>query len=235
MNAIAIRDSLFSELHAAVLKPLSYRKKGHWSIFDADPFFKTIYLRASRWSNRESLDFWIDVQVFHRDWYNLLFSPKRFVSPTEGTPSLISEDLGKMCEPPCTTFAIDSGTDVSAMRAQIEQALSTVAVPILEACSTLESVLAYYERKNDPRTFAIASAGIAKLLGRGEDAKRHIAVAREYATHESLQKWIATREASIFSSGQYRKQRQWEREKGHGKRGMEKAWKKGQAQISRDT
>src|SRR5690242_17035216 len=32
MNALAARDAIFSELHSTVLKPLGFRKKGHWSI-----------------------------------------------------------------------------------------------------------------------------------------------------------------------------------------------------------
>ena len=144
MNALTARDAIFSELHSTVLKPLGFRKKGHWSILNEVPSFRTIYLRASRWSSAEDTTFWIDAQVFRSDWFSLLWGPKAFPGPAESTPSLVSEELNKMLSSPMHSLKIDATTDIDGLTTALSAGMRNHALPLLQQCSSLEGVLSYY-------------------------------------------------------------------------------------------
>ena len=173
MNALTSRDTLFSALHSSVLKGQGYNKKGHWCIKNCAPFFLTVYLRASRWSAQSHTTFWIDLQVFNIDCYALMFGPKPFPGPREDTPSLINEELGSLCLPPIHSFEIDASTDVTALEASMSLALRERATPLLDKCSSLEGVLAYYQSSPKLPQFLVSAAAVCLLLNRESEAKQY--------------------------------------------------------------
>jgi hypothetical protein len=201
MNALTSRDAVFSDLHNAFLKPLGFRKKGHWSVLEELPFIHSVYLRASRWSGKAEATFWIDIQVFHREWYVSLFAPKPFPGPTEGTPSLLTEELGLLCDPPMHTLHINATTNTSALVQSLGRALQDRALPILQQCATLEGVLSYYQSRNNPSQYALSAAVVCLLLGRKEEATRHMQFAKETAPHENALRWLELREKSMNIQG----------------------------------
>lgn len=200
MNALATRDALFSELHTAVLKPGGFRKKGHWSILENSPLIRTVYLRSSRWSEANSVTFWIDIQVFHQGWLALVYGPKPFPGPTEGTPSLLTEELGLMCEVPVHTFKIDQNTDTDSLKSDILNAMKNHGLALLKQCSSLEGILDYYTKKHNPARHAFAAAGIYLLLGKHEEAKLQMQMAKDASTHENTTRWLEMRERAMWSN-----------------------------------
>ena len=199
MNVLAARDAIFSELHSTVLKPLGFRKKGHWSILNEMPSFRTVYLRASRWSSAEEATFWIDVQVFRSDWFSLLWEPKAFPGPSEGTPSLVSEELNKMLSPQVQSLKIDATTDIDGLTAALSAGMRTHAWPLLQQCSSLEGILSYYQSRN-LNDDALSAAAVCVLLGREEQAKQFMKVAKEAAPHENYLRWLEIREKAMWAN-----------------------------------
>jgi len=122
MNALAARDAIFSELHSTVLKPLGFRKKGHWSILNEGPSFRTV----------EDATFWIDVPVFRSNWFSLLWGPKAFPGPAESTPSLVSEGLNKMLSPRMHPLKMDATTDIDGLTTALSAGLRNHALRLLQ-------------------------------------------------------------------------------------------------------
>jgi len=198
MNALAARASLFSQLQSAVLKEHGFRKRGAWSIREREALLQTFYLRSSRFGSAGKAIFWIDVQVFSPAWYDLAFAPKSFPGAKEGTPSLVSEELGKMCEPASHSFEIMHDTPLDAMFGMIRDAARNVALPLLERCSSLRGVLEFIESKATGDVHGIGSAGICLLLGRETDARHHIEEAKRLAPHDNYRRWLELRERSMW-------------------------------------
>jgi hypothetical protein len=203
MNALAARDAIFSELHSTVLKPLGFRKKGHWSILNDAPLFRSVYLRASRWSSAEETTFWIDVQVFHSDWFSLLWGPKAFPGPAESTPSLVSEELNKMLSPQMYSLKIGAATDIDGLTTALSIGMRNHALPLFQKCSSLEGVLSYYQSRsvNDD---ALSAAAVCILLGREEEARQFMKTAKETASHENYLRWLEIREKAMWANAAIR-------------------------------
>jgi hypothetical protein len=204
MNALATRDAIFSELHGTVLKPLGFRKKGHWSILNDGSSVRTIYLRASRWSTAEEATCWIDVQVFRSDWFSLLWGPKTFHGPAEGTPSLVSEELNKMLSPPAHALKIDATTDIDGLTTALSAAMRLHAWPLLQQCASLEGILSYYQ-SNNINSHALSAAAICILLGREDEAKQFLKMAKENAPHENHLRWLEIREKTMWANAAIQK------------------------------
>lgn len=204
MNALATRDAIFSELHSTVLKPLGFRKKGHWSILNELPSFQTVYLRGSRWSSAEEVTFWVDIQVFRSDWFSLLWGPTAFPGPAESTPSLVSEELNKMLSPQIHLFKIDAITDIEELTVALSVGLRTHALPLLQQCSSLEGILSYYESRN-LNDNALSAAAVCVLLDREEEAKQFIKIAKETAPHENYLRWLEIREKAMWTNAAIRR------------------------------
>jgi hypothetical protein len=203
MNALAARDAIFSELHSTVLKPLGFRKKGHWSILNDAPLFRSVYLRASRWSSAKEATFWIDVQVFHSDWFSLLWGPKTFPGPAESTPSLVSEELNKMLSPQMYSLKIEAATDIDGLTTALSARIKHHALPLLQQCASLEGVLSYYQSRsvNDD---ALSAAAVCILLGREEEARQFMKTAKETASHENYLRWLEIREKAMWANAAIR-------------------------------
>ena len=199
MNTFTSRDTVFADLHATALKPSGFRKRGHWAIRNEADTIQTVYLRASRFGNSAKAIFWIDIQVFHAGWYELLFAPKVFSSPKEGVPSLLTEELGKLCEPPMNALAITPDTSTDALTENLRNALVGKAIPLLDQCSTLEGVLGYYVGRNNPKTDALSTAAVLLLLGRDKEARNSMALAKSLASHENDLRWLELREKSMWA------------------------------------
>jgi hypothetical protein len=203
MNALAARDAIFSELHSTVLKPLGFRKKGHWSILNEAPIFRSVYLRASRWSSAEEATFSLDVQVFHSDWFSLLWGPKAFPGPAESTPSLVSEELGKMLSPPMHSLKIDATTDIDGLTTVLSAGIRNHALPLLQQCSSLEGLLLYY-RSRSQNDRALSAAAVCVLLGHEEEANQFMQIAKEAAPHENYLRWLEIREKAMWANAAIR-------------------------------
>lgn len=198
MDALAERESLFSHLHSAVLKQHGFRKRGAWSVRDRDAVLQTFYLRSSRFGSRDKAIFWVDVQVFSPSWYELAFAPKAFPGTKEGTPSLISEALSMMCDPPLRSFEITSGTPLKAISTMICQAAEKSALPLLDRCSSHAGLLEFFESRSAPSDDGVGAAGICLLLGREADARHHIEEAKRRAPHDNARGWVELRERSMW-------------------------------------
>ena len=140
MNALALRDQLFSTLHVAVLKPSGYKKRGHWAIRDLGTLVHAFYLRASRFGNQAEAVFWIDVQILSADWHRLVFPERPYQGPAEG-PSLVSQELGGWCSPPLKSLRLSSGSDAGALLASLSKAVIEQALPFLEDRKAPETLL----------------------------------------------------------------------------------------------
>lgn len=203
MDALSTRDTIFAELHRNLLKPLGFRKKGHWSILNEGAIFRTVYLRASRWSSKSDAPFWIDIQVFHSEWFSLMFGPKVFPGPGEGTPSLVSEELKTMILPNIVTFKIDDTTDVGELTESLSAGLTNYAWPLLQECASLEGVLSYYRSRNVDNQ-ALSAAAICVLLNRKAEAQEFFKIAKETAPHENYLRWVEARESAIWTNSTIR-------------------------------
>lgn len=199
MNALTSRDAIFSELHNNVLKPLGFRKKGHWSILHDGMSYRTVYLRASRWSSKTKAPFWIDVQVFRSDWFSLVFGPKAFPGPSESTPSLVSEELNKMLAFENHNLEIDENTDIDGLTEALGSGFTTCAWPILQRCETLEGILLYYESRNLSWEM-LSAAAVCVLLGQKDRAHHFFTIAKETAPHENYLRWVENRESAIWAN-----------------------------------
>jgi hypothetical protein len=200
VNALSERDALFSQLHVSALKSAGFRKRGHWVTRTEADTIQSIYLRASRFGSSDEAIFWIDIQVFHAGWCDLVFGRGSFTGLKEGNPSLVAEDLGKLCEPPLSTLVIDNAASVASLTETLQAALLERALPLLTKCSTLDGVLNYYLARNNPRADALAAAGICLLLGRQADAQKHMQAAKQHAPHANSLQWLLKREETMWSN-----------------------------------
>lgn len=205
MDALKVRDEVFSAVHSAVLKPRGFKKKGHWSVRSAPPFHWAAYLRASRFGDKSHAVFWIDLLIFNEDWDALLFGPRQFPSLAEGLPNLVGEELAQHCVPPLTTLEIDKHTDVSALTNALIDGMSRYGDPLFERCSSLDSILAYFKSQpNFPRV-AHSAAAICLLLNRESEAQELMALAKANAPHENLLRWLESKEAAMWSNHSLRR------------------------------
>lgn len=193
MNALKLRDDLFSHLHASLLQSAGFKKNGHWSTREVNGLHQTFYLRASRFGSQDHAVFWIDIQIHSPEWYELAFAPKRYTKPAESIPSLIQEELGMHCEPPLHTLNIKSILDAEALRSKLFNATRSWALPKLEQWTCKEEVLAYLRSQptNDDTLFI--EAGLLCLLGLVEEARTTLQRAATLAPHEKARSWIEQR------------------------------------------
>lgn len=199
MNALTLRDDLFSALHQKSLKPLQYKKKGHWSTREVDDVVHSFYLRASRFGSKEEAVFWIDVQVFSKRWHELLFKPLPYTGPTEGKPSLLSESLGRMATPPiAASIKITSPKAAAALEIQLITAADQQALPLLATCTSYEGLLTYLGRQPESTERFLASAGLLRLLQQDAKARDAVAKAKSLVSHENELKWLEVREWALW-------------------------------------
>lgn len=199
MDALAEAESIFSRLHSTVLKQRGFRKRGAWCVIERNAVLQTFHLRSSRFGTRDKAVFWIDVQVFSSSWYDLTFAPKTFPGAKERTPSLVSESLGEMCDPPSRSFEITSDSPPDTMALVICEAAEKNALPLLEQCDSLAGVLTFLAAKPAMSAHGIGSAGVCLLLGREADARHHIEEAKRLAPHENYRNWLELRERSMWA------------------------------------
>ena len=199
MNALKLRDEVFSELHLRCLKPAGYRKKGHWSIRDLGGLYHSFYLRASRFGRSDEAVFWIDVQVFSHQWHTLLFAPMPFKGPAEGTPSLLTESLGEMAEPSSrASITLASDADVKPLIEWLCAAATAKALPLLRSCENYEGLLSYWQCKPEASDRHLVSAGLFRLLNQDDEARKAIARAKDLSPHENNLKWLEIRERALW-------------------------------------
>lgn len=198
MNALALRDHLFSTLHVAVLKPCGYKKKGHWAIRDLGALVHAFYLRASRFGNQAEAVFWIDVQIFSADWHRLVFPERPYKGPAEG-PSLVSHELGGWCSPPLKSLRLSAEADADALLASLSKAVIEQALPFLEDRKTPETLLTKLLEGSEPdsdRHLTIAS--LSRLLGIESQAREHMNLAKHHAVHDNDRRFLELRERNIW-------------------------------------
>jgi Domain of unknown function (DUF4304) len=199
MNALKLRDEVFSELHLRCLKPAGYKKKGHWSIRDLGGLYQSFYLRASRFGSSDEAVFWIDVQVFSQHWHTLLFAPTPFKGPAEGTPSLLTESLEEMAAPSSrASIKLASNADIEPMIDWLCEAASAKALPLLRSCESYEGLLSYWQCKPEASDRHLVSAGLFRLLNQDDEARKAIARAKELAPHQNNLKWLELRERTLW-------------------------------------
>jgi len=199
MNALKLRDEVFSQLHLRCLKPAGYKKKGHWSIRDLGSLYHSFYLRASRFGRSDEAVFWIDVQVFSQQWHALLFAPLPFKGPTEGTPSLLSESLGEMATPSSrASITLESDVEIEPVIEWLCAATTTKALPLLRSCESYEGLLSYWHSKPEASDRYLASAGLFRLLNQDAEARAAIARAKELSPHENNLRWLEIRERALW-------------------------------------
>ncbi len=194
MDALKARDELFSDLHNSILKPLGFRKRGHWSISDISPIFHTVYLRASRWGNRSNAIFYLDIQVFSSEWYELVLAPTKFKGPLEGIMSPVNYELAHLCTPPLGTCEIDASTDLPALKETLAMALRTHALPIFEQCRDHTGILSYLSALDNTEQYSFEKAGIAILLKQDREARQFMQAAKERASHANHLDYLIGRE-----------------------------------------
>jgi Domain of unknown function (DUF4304) len=199
MNALKLRDEVFSELHLRCLKPAGYKKKGHWSIRDVGVLYHSFYLRASRFGRSDEAVFWIDVQVFSQQWHNLLFAPMPFKGPAEGTPSLLTESLGEMAQPSSrASITLASDAEIEPVIDWLYAAMTAKALPLLGTCESYEGLLSYWQGRPEVSDRYLVSAGLLRLLNRDAEARKAIARAKDLSPHENNLKWLEMRERALW-------------------------------------
>jgi hypothetical protein len=196
MDALALRDQVFSALHIAALKPSGYKKKGHWITRDLGALVHAFYLRASRFGDRAEAIFWIDVQIFSAEWHSLVFPERPYKGPSEG-PSLDSRELGAWCFPPLTTLRLSAESDPEALLASLSKAVIQEALPFLEQRKTPETLLANLLKGSEPdRHLTIAS--LSRLLGQESQAREYMTLAKQNAVHDNELRFLELRERNIW-------------------------------------
>ncbi|MCU6498299.1 DUF4304 domain-containing protein [Rugamonas sp. A1-17] len=198
MDALKARDSLFSDLHNSILKPLGFRKRGHWSVSDISPVVQCVYLRASRWGSRSNAIFYLDIQVFSSEWYELILAPAKFPGPLEGIMCPINYDLGLLCTPLLGACEIDASTDLSALKETLATALQAHALPIFEQCRDHGGILSYLASLHNTDQYAFEKAGLAKLLKQDQLARQFMRAAKERASHDNHLAYLLGREKVIW-------------------------------------
>jgi hypothetical protein len=197
MNALQLRDRLFSQLHATVLKAAGFRKAGHWAIRQVNGLQHSFYLRASRFGRGDNAVFWIDVQVFYKPWHDLVFAPKVFTKPAESFPSLVREDLGTHCVPPVRTLEITSARDADSLGQRLVGAAVNWALPFLDRCTTVDELLEYCATLPEGDSRYLFAAGLLVLAGRSEEAETALSKAIALAPHTNARAWTEQRAAAI--------------------------------------
>jgi hypothetical protein len=73
----------------------------------------------------------------------------------------------------------------------------------LQQCASLEGVLSYYQSRsvNDD---ALSAAAVCILLGREEEAKQFMKIAKETASHENYLRWLEIREKAMWTNAAIR-------------------------------
>jgi hypothetical protein len=199
MNALHLRDNLFSEIHQRALKGNGFKKRGHWSIRERDDLVQSFYLRASRWGSAVETTFWIDVQVFSRAFHNLLFAPKPYMGPAEGQVCVLMESLERMIEPQGQhTFKIGTESEVGPLVELISQTAERAAIPLLDASSNLTGLLAYWESKPANSERFLTCAALLRLMSRDEEARVSMAKAKSLAVDENESRWLLLREQALW-------------------------------------
>lgn len=196
MDALALRDHLFSALHVRALKPSGYKKKGHWITRDLGALTHSFYLRASRFGDQAEAVFWIDVQVFSGDWHRLVFPERPYKGPAEG-PSLDSHELGEWCSPPMKSLRLSANSDHETLLASLSNAVIERALPFLEKRKTPESLLVKLLEGSEPgRELTIAS--LSRLLGHESQARAYMNLAKQKAVHDNDLRFLELREHNIW-------------------------------------
>src|SRR5262245_25748533 len=190
MNALELRDECFSQLHGDSLKALGFKKRGHWSIREVNGLAQCFYLRASRFGSKVEAVFWIDVQVFNEAWHNLVFRPLPYSGPTEGKPSLLTQQLGGFCEPPRHSLKLSSQAELAVLSGQLLAAAKNAALPLLESCSTLDGLVRYWLARPASAEGHLICAGLYRMLSHDAKARAAIAKAKTLAAHENELRWL---------------------------------------------
>jgi len=195
MNAIKLRDELFSELHSECLKAAGFRKKGRWSIREGDEVAHTFFLRSRRFSNVAEASFWIDVQIFSERYHQLLFSPSPYKGPSEGTQCLLLRGLPDWTWP-AKGMAIKAESDMGSIKPLLMQSILQQALPFLDGCRSHAEVLRNLLHSEEDSLLEIA--GLYRLLGNDEQARIYINKAKSAATHENELRFLELREAKLW-------------------------------------
>ena len=196
MNCLLLRDKLLSDLHATALKPLGYRKKGHWLIREIGDLIHTFYLRASRSGTQDEARFWIDVQIFSADWHRLVFPERPYKGPSEG-PSLVLRELGEWCAPPLKSLVISGATDVDRLLEQLCVGAGKSALPYLAQRESTHALLAMLIAEPEPGT-ELCLVGLSRLLGLETQAREHMQRAKQNAVHDNELRFLELRERNIW-------------------------------------
>lgn len=198
MDALALRNHLFSTLHVDTLKPSGYKKKGRWAVRDLGELVHAFFLRSSRFGNEAEAIFWIDVQIFSADWHRLVFPERPYKGPAEG-PSLISHELGRWCSPPLGILELSASSDFDALLASLSKAVIEQALPFLEDRTTHQALLTKLLEESEPdsgRYLTIAS--LSRLLGIESQAREHMNLAKHHAVHDNERRFLEFRERNIW-------------------------------------
>ena len=196
MNALALRDQLFSALHVATLKPLGYRKRGHWLIRDCGALAHAFYLRASRFGSQTEAIFWIDVQIFNADWHRLVFPERPYKGPSEG-PCLSLRELGNWSDPPMRSFQNSSAVDVERLFPIHSDVIVQMALPYLEQRTTPEALLDQLVANPEPHA-ELTIVGLSRLLGHEAQARKYMEQAKQKAAHDNELRFLELRERNIW-------------------------------------
>lgn len=198
MDALALRNHLFSTLHVDTLKPSGYKKKGRWAVRDLGELIHAFFLRSSRFGNEAEGIFWIDVQIFSADWHRMVFPERPYKGPAEG-PSLISHELGQWCSPPLGILELSASSDFDALLASLSKAVIEQALPFLEDRKTHQALLTKLLEESEPgsgRYLTIAS--LSRLLGIESQAREHMNLAKHHAVHDNERRFLEFRERNIW-------------------------------------
>ena len=200
MDFLAERDRLFSRLHSTLLKPQGFKKSGHWSVKSQGQFHWAVYLRASRFGNASHAVFWFDLLIFHDALHELLWGPGSFPGMKESTRSLVREEVGDHCTPKLSTLTIDEKTEIEALESTLLNGFTNFAIPLFETCHTLEGVLKYFISNQNWLQDGLSAASVALSLGREQDAREYISLAKRSSKHTNVLEFLEKREKALWSN-----------------------------------
>ncbi len=195
MNAIKLRDNLFSEIHSELLKPAGFRKKGAWSIRECGEVTQSFFLRSGRHGNQSVASFWIDVQVFSERYHQLLFAPSPYKGPSEGTQCLVLRGLPGWSWP-SKGMNIQAESDVSHIKPLLARSVLEHALPFLDNCRSHATVLEKLLQEDELPYLEIA--GLHRLLGDDKQAHAYLDKAKAAAKNENELRFLELREASMW-------------------------------------